>query len=228
MGAMQALQWAVDYPERVKNVLFLASTPQSSPLQIAFNEVGRQAIYADPNWDEGNYYGHGHPLPAAGLAVARMVGHITYMSDHSMQQKFGRHLQDGRDAFLHRFDQPEFAVESYLKYQGEKFVNRFDANSYLYITRALDYFDISQGYGSVHLALEKAQAAFLVVSFSSDWLYPAWQSVQLVQALRDLQKTVEYHHVEAHFGHDSFLVEVDLMTHLVGGYVDRHWKAMPR
>jgi homoserine O-acetyltransferase len=221
MGAMQALQWAVDTPERVEHVIFLASTARSSAQQIAFNETGRQAIYADPNWNKGDYYGG--PAPTGGLAVARMVAHITYMSDASLERKFGRRLQNG-GSIPYTFAQPEFAVESYLAYQGEQFIRRFDANSYLYITKAIDYFDIGADYGSLHAALERAQASFLVVSFSSDWLYPADQARELVQALEHAGRTVEYHHLQAPFGHDSFLVEVDLMTHVVGGYLDGKWQ----
>jgi len=221
MGGMQALQWAVDYPERVENVLFIASTPRSSAQNIAFNEIGRQAIYADPHWRRGAYY-HS-PRPDSGLAVARMIGHITYMSEQSLEQKFGRRLQD-RTELAYSFD-TDFAVESYLHYQGFKFTERFDANSYLYITKALDYFDIRDGYDSIEAALNCARAAFLVVSFSSDWLYTAAQARELVAPLAALGSPVEYHHIEASFGHDSFLVEVDTMAALVGGFLDRRWQA---
>jgi homoserine O-acetyltransferase len=215
MGGMQALQWAVDTPERVGAVLFLAATPRSSAQNIAFNEIGRQAIYADPNWRQGNYYEG--IRPEAGLAVARMVGHITYMSEYSLESKFSRRLQSS-DGVDYSF-KTEFAVESYLKHQGEKFVQRFDANSYLYITKALDYFDIAEGYGSMVEALKHITANFLVISFSSDWLYTAAQARELVEALPE--REVEYHHIDAFFGHDSFLVEVETMTRLVGDYLDR-------
>ncbi len=218
MGGMQALQWAVDYPDRVENVLFLASTPRSTPQQIAFNETGRQAIYADPNWCGGDYYGG--PAPTQGLAVARMLAHITYMSDVSMERKFGRRLQ-GWQQLPYTFARPEFAVESYLEHQGRKFVERFDANSYLYITKAIDYFDIGADYGSLEAAVARARAAFLVVTFSSDWLYPAEQGLALVRALEAVGRPVTYRHVEAPFGHDSFLVEVERMTEVVGGYLRR-------
>lgn len=221
MGGMQALQWAVDYPERVNSVLFLASTPRSSAQNIAFNEIGRQAIYADKNWRNGDYYGH--TAPAAGLAVARMVGHITYMSEYSLETKFSRRLQT-RDQIGYSFD-PEFAVESYLQHQGEKFVQRFDANSYLYVTKAIDYFDIGAGHPSMADALQHVTAKFLVISFSSDWLYTAAQARELVEALPG--REVEYEHVTASFGHDSFLVEVETMTHLVGGYLNRRWGDKP-
>jgi homoserine O-acetyltransferase len=215
MGGMQALQWAVDYPQRVQRVLFIASTPVSSAQNIAFNEIGRQAIYADPRWNQGNYYGG--PAPAAGLAVARMVGHITYMSEYSLEAKFGRQLQHGDDVG-YTFG-TEFAVESYLHHQGEKFVERFDANSYLYITKALDYYDVAQTYGSLENALARACAEFLVVSFSSDWLYTEGQARLLVEGLKRVGRHVEYHHVTASFGHDSFLVEVETMTEIVSRYL---------
>jgi homoserine O-acetyltransferase len=215
MGGMQALQWAVDYSERVGSVLFLAATPRSSAQNIAFNEIGRQAIYTDPNWRNGDYYGR--MPPSAGLSVARMVGHITYMSEYSLESKFSRRLQ-AREQVGYGF-QTEFAVESYLKHQGEKFVQRFDANSYLYITKALDYFDIAEGYHSMTEALRHITAKLLVISFSSDWLYTAAQARELVDALPG--RVVEYHHIDAFFGHDSFLVEVETMTRLVGGYLDR-------
>lgn len=217
MGGMQALQWSIDYPERVQNVLFIASTPVSSAQNIAFNEIGRQAIYADPRWSHGNYYGK--TPPDAGLAVARMVGHITYMSEYSLESKFGRQLQE-KPRFGYTFE-TEFAVESYLHHQGTKFTERFDANSYLYITRALDYYNAAEGYESIGAALSRSQAAYLVVSFSSDWLYTREQAMQLVNPLLELNAPVEYHHVEASFGHDSFLVEVETMNTIVGGFLTR-------
>lgn len=222
MGAMQALQWAVDYPDRVQTCLFIASTPRSSTQNIAFNEIGRQAIYADPRWNGGDYYDG--EAPDAGLAVARMVGHITYMSEHSLESKFGRELQ-GYDHIPYQLVKPEFTVESYLHHQGEKFVQRFDANSYLYITKALDYFDIQEGYPTLVDSLKRTnpETDFLVVSFSSDWLYTAEQALDLVTALEAAGRDVRYHLVHADFGHDSFLVEVELMTNLIGGYLDEMW-----
>ncbi len=219
MGGMQALQWAVDFPERVAHVLFLASTPRTTAQQIAFNESGRQAIYADPNWNNGSYYGG--PAPHGGLAVARMLAHITYMSETSLERKFGRDLQ-ASDEIPYTFHQSEFTVESYLSYQGQKFVQRFDANSYLYITKAIDYFDIGADYGSLQAAVARTGAQFLVVTFSSDWLYTAWQGQELVQALEAVGRPVEYQHIDAPFGHDSFLVEVDRMRDVVGGYLSRY------
>ncbi len=222
LGGMQALQWAVAYPQRVEQILFLASTPRSSTQNIAFNEIGRQAIYADPLWRGGDYY-EGDP-PNAGLAVARMVGHITYMSEHSLETKFSRNLQD-HAVLPYRLVAPEFAVESYLGYQGEKFVKRFDANSYLYITKACDYFDIGAGRASLTEALKGTTAQFLVVSFSSDWLYTPEQALDLVTALERCQREVRYHLIHANLGHDSFLVEVGLMTNVVGGYLNEKWAA---
>ena len=222
MGGMQAVEWAVSYPERMGSTLFIASTPIASAQQISFNEIGRQAIYADPRWQGGSYY-DSEP-PSGGLSIARMIGHITYMSEHSLDQKFGRRLQD-REQLGYNF-QTDFAVESYLSYQGNKFVDRFDANSYLYVTKALDYYDISEQYVSLEAAAERVQAPFLVVSFSSDWLYPKHHHDDWAAALRGAGKQVEQHHIVASFGHDSFLVEVETMTRVVGGFIDRRWEQM--
>jgi len=212
---MQALEWAVSYPESVVSAIPIATTARHSAQQIAFNEVGRQAIIADPDWNEGNYYA-GKP-PARGLAVARMVGHITYMSDDSMREKFGRRLR-GKENFSFGFD-VDFEVESYLRYRGSQFVSRFDANSYLYITKAMDYFDLSNGHGTLAAALEKTQARFLVISFSSDWLYPSYQSQELVRALRSRNRDVAYVELQSNYGHDSFLVDVVEQTDLVRGFL---------
>ena len=200
MGGMQALEWAVAYPDRVVAAIPIATTTRHSAQQIAFNEVGRQAIMADPNWAAGNYYGK--ELPGRGLAVARMVGHITYMSDDSMREKFGRRLR-GKDAFGFDFE-VDFEVESYLRYRGSQFVNRFDANSYLYITKAMDYFDLTNGSRSLASALEAIKARFLVISFSSDWLYPSYQSQELVRALRSRNCDVAYVELQTNYGHDAF------------------------
>lgn len=224
MGGMQALQWSVDTPERVAHVLFIASTPRSSAQNIAFNEIGRQAIYADPHWNRGDYYGAGKPRPDKGLAVARMIGHITYMSEFSLEEKFGRQLQD-RETLAYGFE-TDFTVESYLQYQGIKFTERFDANSYLYITKALDYYDVAAGYGSIEAAVARSQAAYLVISFTSDWLYTDEQARELVTALEAAKRPVEYRRVTASFGHDSFLVEVETMTQLVGGYLNAEWEKL--
>src|SRR5215475_12441922 len=215
MGGMQALEWAVAYPGRVVSAIPIASTTRHSAQQIAFNEVGRQAIMADPDWNAGNYYGK--QPPARGLAVARMVGHITYMSDNSMREKFGRRLR-GKENFSFGFD-VDFEVESYLRYRGSEFVNRFDANSYLYITKAMDYFDLTGGQGSVASALAGAEARFLVISFSSDWLYPSYQSQEMVRALRSRNRDVAYVELQSNYGHDSFLVDVAEQTDLVRGFL---------
>ena len=206
MGAMLALQWIVSYPDSVVCAIPIAGTARHSAQQIAFNEVGRQAIMADPDWNEGNYYG-GQP-PARGLSVARMVGHITYMSDESMRQKFGRRLRDPK----------QFEVESYLRYRGSQFVDRFDANSYLYITRAMDYFDLSEG-GSLGAAFETVTARLLVISFTSDWLYPSYQSLEVVRALRSRNCDVAYCELPSNYGHDAFLVTVDEQSEIVRGFL---------
>jgi homoserine O-acetyltransferase len=215
MGGMQALQWAVQYPGQVVSAIPIATTTRHSAQQIAFNEVGRQAIMADPDWRHGDYYGK--TPPARGLAVARMVGHITYMSDDSMREKFGRRLR-GKEAFGFDFD-VDFEVESYLRYRGSQFVNRFDANSYLYITKAMDYFDLTGGNGSLAAALEPAQARFLAISFSSDWLYPSYQSQETVRALRSRNRDVAYVELQSNYGHDSFLVDVAEQSAIVGGFL---------
>ena len=215
MGGMQALEWAVAYPARVVSAIPVASTTRHSAQQIAFNEVGRQAIMADPDWNEGNYYGK--QPPGRGLSVARMVGHITYMSDDSMREKFGRRLR-GKENFSFGFD-VDFEVEGYLRYRGSQFVNRFDANSYLYITKAMDYFDLTNGQTTLAAALEPAQARFLVISFSSDWLYPSYQSQEMVRALRGRNRDVAYVELQSNYGHDSFLVDVAEQTGLVRGFL---------
>jgi homoserine O-acetyltransferase len=215
MGGMQALEWAVTYPDCVASAIPIATTSRHSAQQIAFNEVGRQAIIADPDWNEGNYYGR--KLPGRGLAVARMVGHITYMSDDSMREKFGRRLRD-KEAFGFDFS-VDFEVESYLRYRGSQFVDRFDANSYLYITKAMDYFDVSNGYGSLAVALERTSARILVISFTSDWLYPSYQSQEIVSALRSRNRDVAYCELPSNYGHDAFLVDVGELTDLVRGFL---------
>ena len=206
MGGMQALEWAVSYPERVASAIPIATTARHSAQQIAFNEVGRQAIMADPDWNDGNYYGG--KLPGRGLAVARMVGHITYMSDESMREKFGRKLRTP----------DQFEVESYLNYRGYKFVDRFDANSYIYITRAMDTFDLTQR-GALQTLFELNKARFLLISFTSDWLYPPYQSLEIVKALRGRNCDVAYCNLDARYGHDSFLVEVEQQTEVVRGFL---------
>lgn len=220
MGGMQALQWAVDYPDRVEACIPIATTARHSAQQIAFNETGRQAIVADPDFNNGDFY-ESKP-PARGLAVARMVGHITYMSDESMREKFGRRLRD-RESFSFGFD-IDFEVESYLRYRGSQFVNRFDANSYLYITKAMDYFDLTAGKPSLGAALEHADCRFLVISFTSDWLYPSYQSLEIANALRARNHDVTYCELSSTYGHDAFLVDVGEQAEIVRGFLARVYK----
>jgi homoserine O-acetyltransferase len=219
MGGMQALEWSVAYPDAVEVCMPLASTARHSAQQIAFNETGRQAILLDPDFHGGNYYGKG--VPARGLAVARMVGHITYMSDESMREKFGRRLR-GRETFSYGFD-VDFEVESYLRYRGSQFVNRFDANSYLYITKAMDYYDLAAGHPSLAAALERARSKFLVVSFTSDWLYPTYQSLEIVNALRSRNHDVTYCELSSNYGHDAFLVDVAEQAEIVRNFLARSY-----
>ncbi|MBT3311426.1 MAG: homoserine O-acetyltransferase [Desulfobacterales bacterium] len=218
IGGMQVLEWCVRYPEMVVSAIPLATTIRHSALSIAFNEVARQAIMADPNWNKGGY--NSEQKPDLGLSVARMIGHITYLSDESMRQKFGRRLQ-GKDNFSFNFD-ADFQVESYLRYQGTKFVERFDANSFLYITKAADYFDLSnrQGSGSAVKTLSKASAKFLIVSFTSDWLYPTYQSKAIVKALKKNGLDVSFCEIEANCGHDAFLIPNDRLSLLIKRFLE--------
>jgi len=218
MGGMQALQWAAAYPERVCACLPIATTARHSPMLIAFSEVGRQSIYADPNWNGGDYYDTSRPN--AGLAVARMVGHITYLSEQSMHHKFGRRLQD-RERYGYDFE-TEFAIESYLRNKGNRFTERFDANSYLYITKALDYFDLANGAHSLVAAFANStDLLYLVISFTSDWLYPAYHSKELVSSLTATGADVTYVNIQSTWGHDAFLLEVDTMTGLLTNFLGR-------
>ena len=202
----------------------IATAARHSAQQIAFNEVGRQAIMADPDWNNGDYY-DANP-PARGLAVARMIGHITFMSDDSMREKFGRRLR-GKEHFGFDFG-VDFEVESYLRYRGAQFVGRFDANSYLYITKAMDYFDLSNGFGSIGVALERAQARFLVISFTSDWLYPSYQSLEIVKALRGRNKDIAYCELPSNYGHDAFLVDVAEQAEVVRGFLASTYREVAR
>jgi len=215
MGGMQALQWAVSYPDRVRSALVLASTACTSAQTIALNEVPRQAIYADPNWNEGDYYGK--EPPNAGLAVARMIGHITYLSETSMREKFGRRLQE-RERYGYDFA-TEFEVESYLKYHGNRFTSRFDANSFLYITKAIDYFDLSLGRGDLSEAFADVKAKILVLSYSSDWLYPPEQSEELVRGLLRNGIDASYVEIKSDYGHDAFLLEVERLGELTRDFL---------
>ena len=208
MGGMQVLQWAASYPDRVRSVIPMATSTKHSPQQIAFDEVGRQAIMADPSWRAGNYYKHGQP--ERGLALARMIGHITYMSDQSMEEKFSRKLKAGEYTFSFA---TEFEVEGYLKHRGDSFVQRFDANSYLYLTKALDYFDLS-GEKLVPLG-GPIHTRFLVIAFKSDWLYPPYQSKEIANFLRTRHADVTYCEIQSTYGHDAFLLEFEQETNLI-------------
>jgi homoserine O-acetyltransferase len=214
MGGVQVLQWSITYPDYVTKAIAIATTARSSPQQIAFNEVARIAILSDPKWNNGDYYSG--PAPTHGLALARMIGHITYLSDASMHQKFGRKLQD-KEKYDYNlgFD---FEVESYLHYQGQSFTRRFDANSYLYITKALDYFDLSRK-GSLIEGMKTAKAKFLIIAVSSDWLYPPYQSREMVSALSANELDVTYREIESNYGHDAFLLESGQLSYLLGNFL---------
>ncbi len=221
MGGMQALQWAASYPQGVASVIPIASTHRHSAQQIAFNEVGRQAILADPDFSQGDYYGRAYP--ERGLAVARMVGHITYMSDDSMHEKFGRRRRSASD----ESDMSDlFEVESYLRYRGGQFVSRFDANSYIVITRAMDTFDITAGRNSLEDCFTQGDTRFLVLSFTSDWLYPSYQSQEIARALRSRNRDVAYVELQSTYGHDAFLLEADGQTPLIKGFLENTFQRL--
>ncbi|GAO40211.1 homoserine O-acetyltransferase [Sphingomonas changbaiensis NBRC 104936] len=216
MGGMQALQWAATYPDRVAAALVIASSARHSAQNIAFHEVGRQAIMADPNWRGGEYYDAAPP--AAGLAVARMAAHITYLSEAGLTEKFGRRLQ-ARDAKSFGFD-ADFQVESYLRHQGISFTDRFDANSYLYITRAMDYLDIAEEHGgSLAAAFRGTSTRFCLISFDSDWLYPTAESRAIVHALNAAGAPVSFVELSSPFGHDAFLLEQPEMDRVIAGFL---------
>jgi homoserine O-acetyltransferase len=222
MGGMQALQWVTSYPESVFAAMPIATAPRHSAQNIAFGEVGRQAIMADPEWCGGDYVSLGR-RPEAGLAVARMAAHVTYLSETALHRKFGRNLQD-RPAFTYGFD-ADFQVESYLRYQGSAFVDRFDANSYLYITRAMDYFDLAAEHGGVlsRAFLHKGQTTpvrFCVISFSSDWLFPTTVSREIVHALNAVAANVSFVEVTTDKGHDAFLLDEPELHQVMHGFLD--------
>ena len=213
MGGMQALQWAVSFPERVGSIAAIATCHRHGAQQIAFNEVGRRAITADPEWRGGHYYDENGP--SHGLAVARMIGHITYLSETGMMAKFGRRVrQTTEDKFA-----PAYEVETYLTYQGESFVQRFDANSYLYITKALDTFDLAAESGSLEAALRPYKGRILLVSFSSDWLYPPAQAKEIARAARRAGGDATYCEIQSDYGHDAFLLENGRLAPLVAGFL---------
>jgi len=217
MGGMNAMQWAVDYPDFVRATILIATTSHLSPQSIAFDAVGRNAILADPKFEEGKYADTGN-CPDKGLSIARMIGHITYLSEEGMRNKFGRSLRQNTD---YSFDfNPEFSVETYLDHQGRRFVERFDANCYLYITRAMDYYDLAKDYGSLEKAFEKSNSRFMVVSFSSDWLFTPEQSEELVDALSSIGKDVSSFNIESNYGHDAFLIESEKLGPIVSNFLD--------
>ena len=229
MGGMQVLQWTVSYPEMVKKAIAIATTASTTPQQIAFGAIGRKAITDDPKWNGGNYYGK--KIPAQGLALARMIGHITYLSDASMQKKFGRAQQTeagpnisqtssetSSETFPDRSSY--FQVESYLNHQGDTFTKRFDANSYLYITKAVDFFDLSKS-GSLIEGFSEVTAKFLVISITSDWLYPPYQSQEIVSALTANGVDAKYEEIRSQYGHDAFLLEEGQLNYLIRGFLSR-------
>ena len=216
MGGMQVLDWALLYPDMVKSAIVIASTSRLSPQAIAFDEVGRHAIASDPQWKEGNYYGS--EVPAVGLAIARMIGHITYLSEESMMNKFGRTRMSNGDDDGKEFTR-QFAVGSYLHYKGDAFVKRFDANSYLYITRAMDEYDLEKKHGSLNKAFKDVRSKFLVISFTSDWLFPSRQSKDIVKALMNNDKDVSYVEIKSSYGHDAFLLETEQISTIISGFL---------
>ena len=223
MGGMQALQWAVQYPDAVASVIALATSPSHSPQQIAFNEIARRAVMSDPNWRGGDYY-DGEP-PRAGLAVARMLGHVTYLSDRGMERKFGRNRRPGARTF--GFD-AEFEVEGYLRHQGQAFVDRFDANSLLYVTRAIDYFDLAPAGGTLVDAFAGSDADYLFLTFSSDWLYPSRHLEAAAEAARAAGRAVTYREIPSDYGHDAFLLEHEAQTPIITGFLGEGDRYNPR
>jgi homoserine O-acetyltransferase/O-succinyltransferase len=215
LGGMQAFEWAIQFPDRVDRVVSIASTHALQPQGVAWNSIARDAIMRDPAWQGGRYYGTGR-APDAGMGVARMVGHITYLSGQALADKFGRRLQNGPD-IRYTITEPEFQVESYLRHQADSFVKRFDANTYLYMSRALTYFDLGRQYGggSLAAALADVTARTLLIAFSSDWLYPPASSQEIADALREQGKPVEFHVIEAPYGHDCFLLEEGRQTPII-------------
>jgi homoserine O-acetyltransferase len=223
LGGMQALAWSVLYPSRIAHSLVIASTPKLSAQNIAFNDVARQAILTDPDYHDGDFYAHG-VVPKRGLRVARMIGHITYLSDDDMAEKFGRDLRNADYQFGYGVD---FEIESYLRYQGDKFSEYFDANTYLLITKALDYFDPARTHdGDLDAALAKTQAEFLLVSFTTDWRFAPDRSREIVQALVNNQRRVTYAEIDAPHGHDAFLLDDARYMNVVRAYYDKVWRQL--
>jgi len=212
LGGMQALEWAITYPNEIKSSIVIAATSRMSTQNIAFNETGRFAIILDPNFHNGDYYSY-NTKPTTGLSLARMIAHITYLSEKIMDQKFGRELKSGKYLFdLHSI---EFEVQSYLRYQGEKFVERFDANSYLYITKAMDYFDVTK-----ELPNLKSKIKFLIIAFTSDWLFPVEQSMEIVKLLKENNNNVSFSLIDSDKGHDSFLIDIEEQGKIVSSFLE--------
>lgn len=218
MGGMQALEWSIIHPDMVTAAIVIASTSKLSAQSIAFNAIGRNAILSDPNFNNGNYYGS-ERQPERGLAIARMVGHVTYLCEDAMQNKFARRFQD-KDKPNFDFN-VDFQVESYLEHQGQSFVERFDANSYLYITKAVDLYDTAQKHNSLESAFKKTNAKFLVMSFTTDWLFPTSQSKEIVNALVKAHKDVSFCEIESPCGHDAFLLEFETQTKIVKSFLNK-------
>ena len=222
MGAMQALQWTIDYPQKIQNVIHIAGALKHSAQNIAFHEVGRQAIMNDPNWNKGGY-NKNNIIPERGLAVARMIAHITYLSDDAMHRKFGRKLQS-RDIISFGFD-ADFQIESYLRYQGRSFVERFDANSYLYLTRAMDYFDLEKKFSTAieFSPIPNQHIRYLIISFTSDWLFPTSENKKIVKTLNYFTRNVSFTEIETDKGHDSFLLDEPELDSIIKGFLDNNY-----
>ena len=222
MGAMQALQWTIDYPQKIQNVIHIAGALKHSAQNIAFHEVGRQAIMNDPNWNKGGY-NKNNIIPERGLAVARMIAHITYLSDDAMHRKFGRKLQS-RDIISFGFD-ADFQIESYLRYQGRSFVERFDANSYLYLTRAMDYFDLEKKFSTAieFSPVPNQHIRYLIISFTSDWLFPTSENKKIVKTLNYFTRNVSFTEIETDKGHDSFLLDEPELDSIIKGFLDNNY-----
>ena len=221
MGAMQALQWTINYPQKIQNIIHIAGALKHSAQNIAFHEVGRQAIMNDPNWNKGGY-NKNNIIPERGLAVARMIAHITYLSDDAMHRKFGRKLQS-RDIISFGFD-ADFQIESYLRYQGRSFVERFDANSYLYLTRAMDYFDLEKKFSTAieFSPIPNQHIRYLIISFTSDWLFPTSENRKIVKTLNYFTRNVSFTEIETDKGHDSFLLDEPELDSIIKGFLDNN------
>ena len=222
MGAMQALQWTINYPQKIQNVIHIAGALKHSAQNIAFHEVGRQTIMNDPNWNKGGY-NKNNIIPERGLAVARMIAHITYLSDDAMHRKFGRKLQS-RDIISFGFD-ADFQIESYLRYQGRSFVERFDANSYLYLTRAMDYFDLEKKFSTAieFSPIPNQHIRYLIISFTSDWLFPTSENKKIVKTLNYFTRNVSFTEIETDKGHDSFLLDEPELDSIIKGFLDNNY-----